>query len=425
MISNQYPSNWKILKLEVALDRISNGLVRSQNKNAEGIPATRIETIKDEIVDPTRVGYLDNVTDEELQKFKLKTGDILFSHINSEEHIGKSAIYKGNPDIILHGMNLLLLRTNETVCDSLYLNNLLKFYRLKGIFVGLAARAVGQASINQGKMKSLEIPLPPLPEQRAIARALRAVQAAREARLRELALERERKAALMEHLFTHGTRGEATKQTKIGEMPESWITESLGNIAKITSGGTPDRDEPKYWNGNVPWVKTGEIDYNIILEPEEKITQEGLENSAAKIIPAGTLLMAMYGQGITRGKVAILGIDAAINQACAAIVTNSNINTNYLFYFLAHTYERIRNLGHGANQKNLNAALIKSILIPMPKLSEQQEIADILQACDTKITALDHEAQLLDELFKAMLEELMSGRLSTAGLVELNSEITK
>lgn len=270
--------------------------------------------------------------------------------------------------------------------------------------------------ISSSKILEIEIPLPPLPEQRAISHVLHAMQQSREIRLHEIALERERKAALMEHLFTHGTKAEPTKQTEIGEMPKSWEIKTLGSVSEITSGGTPSRSEASYWNGKIPWVKTGEIDYNVILETEEKITEEGLRNSAAKIIPSGTPLIAMYGQGITRGKAAILGIDATLNQACAAILIHSCIDAYFLLHYLKYSYARIRNFGHGANQKNLNSALVRSIIIPIPEIYEQKYILNTLNACDAKITALEHEAHLLDELFRAMLEELMTGRLSVKGL---------
>lgn len=202
------------------------------------------------------------------------------------------------------------------------------------------------------------------------------------------------------------------------QLPSHWKKAQLGDIATIVSGGTPSRSQPEYWKGDIPWVKTGGINYSIITKTAEKITQEELDNSSARIMPAGTLLMAMYGQGITRGRVAILGIDAAINQACAAISLFQNVSTDFIFYFLAHNYEVIRNLGHGANQKNLNADFIKSITIKLPNYDEQCEIAQVLRFCDKKVTALEQEAAFIDELFRAMLEELMTGRLSALPLVE-------
>ena len=186
----------------------------------------------------------------------------------------------------------------------------------------------------------------------------------------------------MAHLFTHGTRGEPTKQTPTGEMPVSWDIKTLGELSQVMSGGTPSRTEPAYWGGDIPWVKTGEIDYGTIATTEETITQEGLQNSSARIIPAGTLLMAMYGQGITRGRVAILGIDAAINQACAAIFcSQADLLTDFAFHFLAYSYESIRNLGHGANQKNLNAMLVRSIPISLPPTVEEQRRSSGSSVC--------------------------------------------
>ncbi|GAB4364081.1 MAG: hypothetical protein Kow0060_21060 [Methylohalobius crimeensis] len=106
----------------------------------------------------------------------------------------------------------------------------------------------------------------------------------------------------------------------------------LGDIAEIYSGGTPSRTKPSYWNGNIPWIKTAQIQNGLITEKdvEEWITEEGLKHSSAKMVPKGTILMAMYGQGKTRGQVAILGIPATINQACAAIQLKETANRDYV-----------------------------------------------------------------------------------------------
>jgi type I restriction enzyme S subunit len=132
--------------------------------------------------------------------------------------------------------------------------------------------------------------------------------------------------------------------------------------------------------------------------------------------------MAMYGQGVTRGRVAILGIDAAINQACAAIHESKAVSTKFLYYFLEYNYRKIRSLGHGANQTNLNAALIKSILVSLTSLSVQEEISRILNACDKNIAILERETELLNELFRAVLGQLVTGQLSTVPLIEESKE---
>jgi type I restriction enzyme M protein len=156
-----------------------------------------------------------------------------------------------------------------------------------------------------------------------------------------------------------------------------WPLVKIGEIASIRSGGTPDRSVDAYWGGDIPWIKTGQINYEVIAKAEEFITQAGLESSAARIFPAGTILMAMYGQGVTRGRVALLGINAATNQACAAIeVKSPDINRDFLYWALAGKYEHFRAISEsrGGNQSNLNAQLIREVAIPVPPLISQHRI---------------------------------------------------
>jgi type I restriction enzyme, S subunit len=342
-------------------------------------------------------------------KSKFYTGDVLYGKLRP--YLDKAVL--AEQDGICSTDILVFKNTSETLGEFLV-------YRIHSSefldYAKRTTRGVNHPRTSWASLKEFEFEIPAICEQRAIARVLRAVQEAKEVRQRELSLERERKAALMQYLFMHGTRGEARKQTELGELPVTWRIVRLGDIASVVSGGTPDRSNPDYWNGDLPWVRTGEINYNLILDTGERITPEGLINSSARIIPKQTLLMAMYGQGVTRGRVAILGIDSAINQACAALLLNNNDSVEYLFHFLAFRYKSIRNLGHGANQKNLNSALVRSIPILLPTPAEQTEIAEVLCSCDTKVNALETEELLLDELFKSMLEELMTGRLSVLPL---------
>ena len=180
------------------------------------------------------------------------------------------------------------------------------------------------------------------------------------------------------------------KQTEVGVIPEDWEVMNLGSFAAVSSGGTPSRKNQLFWNGNIPWVTTSKIDFNLIEEADEFITEDGVNNSAAKIYKSGTLLMAMYGQGKTRGKVAILGIDATTNQACAAISLNHDVVKDYIFYNLSGRYDEIRALSNTGNQENLNGLLIKKIPIPLPPTREEQTaIATALSDTDTLISRLE------------------------------------
>ncbi|MBS0467620.1 MAG: restriction endonuclease subunit S [Proteobacteria bacterium] len=172
-------------------------------------------------------------------------------------------------------------------------------------------------------------------------------------------------------------------------LPKDWHRSTLGEIARITSGGTPDRSKPEYWGGDIPWVTTGEIQFNTITESAERITQAGLQNSSAKRFPPGTLLMAMYGQGKTRGQVAKLGIEAATNQACAAIQLQDHYDPDFYFQYLSSQYEEIRELGNAGTQKNLSGGILKGVPVPVPPHREQRRIAQILSTWDQAIAAAE------------------------------------
>ena len=178
----EIPEDWEVVRLgdkkkgEPLVLTLRNGLTYKQHELQEsGIPITRIETIADGKIDFDKVGYLKNIDQNLLEEYKLKKGDILFSHINSEIHLGKTAIYLEDEKFILHGMNLLLIRPNSKFIDSKFLNYLFNWYRDNGIFISIASRAVNQASINQNTLKNLKIPLPPLPEQQDIAEILQTI----------------------------------------------------------------------------------------------------------------------------------------------------------------------------------------------------------------------------------------------------------
>ena len=199
-----------------------------------------------------------------------------------------------------------------------------------------------------------------------------------------------------------------------GENPvESgkWKVERLGNLCTITSGGTPDRKNEEYWkNGTIPWVKTTELQNNELSIVEEYITEKGLDESAAKIVPEETILLAMYGQGKTRGMTAFLKIQASTNQACACILPTKSkeLSQRFIWYFLIMNYENIRNLAVGCNQLNLNSNLVKSIQIPIPPLDLQNQFAAFVQQIDKSKFVAKQQITDLQELLDSKMQEYFS-----------------
>ena len=150
----------------------------------------------------------------------------------------------------------------------------------------------------------------------------------------------------------------------------------IQKVCSVGSGGTPSRTNSEYYKGNIPWIKTGEVINNIITETEENITKEAIENSSARLFPEGSLIIAMYGQGKTRGRTAKLGIEASTNQACAVLfdIDENIVLTDYLWVYLINEYVRLREMASGNNQPNLNAQMIKTYPLVIPPVDIQKQI---------------------------------------------------
>lgn len=199
------------------------------------------------------------------------------------------------------------------------------------------------------------------------------------------------------------------------EVPENWVLVKLGCLGKWGSGGTPSRKHPEYYEGTIPWIKTGELNNNYIYDAEEKITVEAINKSSAKVFKKDSVLIAMY--GATIGKVAILGVDATTNQACAAIECNETlINNKFMFYYLLSQRDNFIELGKGGAQPNISQMIIKEYKCPVPPLKEQQRIVDKIESLFEK---LDKAKELIEEARddfekrkSAILEKAFRGELT-------------
>jgi type I restriction enzyme S subunit len=202
----------------------------------------------------------------------------------------------------------------------------------------------------------------------------------------------------------------------IGMIPEHWEIPEIKYLVRIASGGTPDRNHPEYWNGNIPWIKTGELQNDIIISAEEYITDEGLNNSSAQIFDVDTILVAMYGQGKTRGMTGLLKIPASTNQACAGLtVTNPSIHIQYLWQCLIGAYDAIRAEAAGSGQPNLSATLIGNFHVALPPIEEQDKIVDHIKNRTAEISsAIEKADSLLNKLIeykKSLIYEAVTGKM--------------
>jgi type I restriction enzyme, S subunit len=276
-------------------------------------------------------------------------------------------------------------------CTRKLVEHYLNSIKLDDFITGMA-----QPKLNKAMLDSIPIPYPDTPEQKNLADCLTSFDDLIAAQTQKLDALKTHKKGLMQQLFPR--EGETQPRLRFPEFRNAgeWISDALGQVFETSSGGTPDRAKEEYWNGSIPWITTSLVDFNIITQAGEYISDSGLTNSSAKLFPKETILVAMYGQGKTRGKVALLGLKATTNQACAAILPRQDINSRFVFANLSCRYDEMRRLSNTGGQENLSQGLIKELQFSYPKdANEQRRIADCFTPLDDLIAA---QAQKLGDL---------------------------
>lgn len=198
------------------------------------------------------------------------------------------------------------------------------------------------------------------------------------------------------------------------ELPKGWVWTKMENVATWGSGGTPSRKHPEFYNGNIPWVKTGELNDSYIYDTTEKITETAITHSSAKLYPKDTVIIAMY--GATIGKAGILGVEAATNQACACAQTYPCVYFKFLFYFLISQKFHFIEMGKGGAQPNISQDILKKHFFPLPPLPEQQRIVARIEGLFAKLDAAQEKLQQVLDTQEArraaILHEAFTGRLT-------------
>lgn len=202
------------------------------------------------------------------------------------------------------------------------------------------------------------------------------------------------------------------KHTQLGWLPSDWRVQRLSSLTKSYAGGTPDRSKPEYFEGDIPWVKSGEVNLRKITKSEERISDLALSESSAKLAESGSVLVAMY--GATAGKVARLKIDAAINQAVLSIRALGNeLDNEFLFWTMESSAEKLLSMCQGAAQPNLSKGLIDGLEIATPSLPEQQKIAAILNAVDDSLDVIARQIDATQTLKQGLMQTLFSKGVGT------------
>ena len=260
-------------------------------------------------------------------------------------------------------------------------------------------------AISTNDLLEICLHIPSLAEQQKIADFLSNVDSVITAETKILNTLQKKKKALMQKLFTRQLRFKSADGT---DFP-AWEEKCIDEIAECIAGATPDTKKNEYWeNGTIPWMSSGEVNKKYVYETDRTITQLGYKKCSTKMIPVNTVVIALAGQGKTRGTVALTKIELCTNQSLCAIINKSEYNSEYLFHYLSSQYQELRKISSGgdASRGGLNLKLVGSYRVPLPCKAEQQKIADCLSSLDSLIQTQQKVVTTWQQRKKALLQQM-------------------
>ena len=344
----------------------------------------------------------------DIKKYRLKKGDLLTCEGGD---VGRTIVWESDQEMYYqNALHRVRFFANN---NQYYFRYLLMFYKLSGLLDNVS-KGMTIKHFVQGALNNLPIPLPPIEEQsRIVARLdelmtkideyekieseLTALHKKFPEDMKKAILQAAMQGNLTEQLDGDGDACQLAKDISVKDkkwkpitedeipfsIPDTWTWMRLREFSSITAGGTPNRSEKKYWNGNIPWLKIGNMNGKYVDEADEFITEEGLNNSSAKWVEKGTILYSIFA---SIGTVSILNYPATTNQAIAAVKLNPSMNRDYMYYVLTGLKSVLVAQGHGMAQMNINQEILKNTPIPIPPVKEQQRIVEkldqLLPLCD-------------------------------------------
>ena len=332
-----------------------------------------------------------------------------------------------------------VIPNNPQELDARYLYQYLQFY--KDIILVPLMKGAANVSLSMKDILAVEFPLPPIERQRELSNLFVSLQE----KQKELSAEYEKQTdyakLLRQNILQQAIEGKLTadwrKQNPVQKgNPDydaealfeqiqkernnekkhiilndiGWYISTLDDFVKLKIGGTPARNNPLFWKPEIPWVSSGEVANCEIFSTKEQISYEGSNNSAAKILPVGTVLIAMIGQGKTRGQAAILRIEASTNQnVCAIILPKDLILSEFLYIYFCSRYEESRKVATGGNQAALSGTKISKFIFPLPPLAEQREIVKQVEKHLQTITNLENQITEREQMTKKLMQSILKG----------------
>ena len=355
------------------------------------IIALRALNVREGILDLTNVKRIYKSVSDNLIRSKLFVGDILLTYVGA--NIGQFALVDKNDKYHL-APNICRIRVGEKCLP----NFLYSFFRTKYFRENLANYSVGssQPTLPMGNIRQILILLPPLPEQKAIASVLSSL----DDKIEMLHRQNKTLETMAETLF---------RQWFVEEAQDDWEYLKLSEVLQTVLGGTPSTKNPEFWDGDIPWINSGEVNNFRIIKGSKHITELGLNKSNTKLLPKGTTVLAIT--GATLGQISLLEIETCANQSVVGIIPNDRIPKAFVYFWVKHKINKVMLCETGGAQPHINKNDINETEIVIPDKKRTQKVINFINPLFDKITANSFQILTLEKLRDTLLSKLMSGKV--------------
>lgn len=427
---NGLPPNWVIIPLAELFDTVIGGDwgkdVSHKEPDFELAYCIRGSEFKNWKEDKGKTASLRKVKKTSLQARKLQKGDILIeiSGGGPEQPVGRTVVIDKtvlnfNSEVPKVCTNFLRLARPVKEIDAEFLNYYLKLFYASGEIVKYQGGSNNLRNLKFPDYITIKIPLPSLPEQHRIVSKIEELFTELDKGIEQLQTAQQQLNVYRQAVLKWAFEGKLTNENvKDGELPKGWKTKSIEEVANVSTGVTPLRTNKAFWeNGNIPWITSGALNNLFVVKAEEFITETAFNETTLKLLPKHSLLVALYGEGKTRGKCSELLFETTTNQAIAGVVLKNEFKNcrKYLKWFLIKNYNDIRKLAAGGVQPNLNLSIIKRTQFPFPDEKDMKriihEIESRLSVCDNIEETIAECLQQAEALRQSILKKAFEGKL--------------
>lgn len=401
------PEDWGTCMLGEALTRIEAGVsVNSDERLASEFFVLKTSAVHDGFVDVVESKPV-IASDYHRLKCPLKKGSIVISRMNTPELVGAVGYNsEGYDDVFLPDRLWQVTEDKNAGFDFRWVSYLLNLPRFRD---AIRATATGTSNsmknISKDRLKEIVIPKPSFDEQQVIANVLSDVD--------ELINHLDKAINKRRSILKGAIQDYITGNRRLSEFRGEWVYRLIGNMTKVSSGGTPSTTVDAFWGGDIPWMNSGELNLKHVHSVQGRITEAGLSSSSTHMIPCLCVLIGLAGQGKTRGTAAINFIPLCTNQSIGAIYPSTEFDSLFMYYLMDSKYKELRELSSGEGSRGgLTKALLESVEVYIPEdVREQAAIGQLLYEMDLEIIALRDELEKYKSIRTGMMDELLTGKI--------------